>query len=73
MGRRLDSTEVIDVLTSLFIARGTPGTIRSDNGPEFVATAVKDWITGLGARPACIEPGSPWENGCVRSFNGQVP
>ena len=71
VGRRLGSTEVIDVLTDLFISRGTPAYIRSDNGPEFVATAVKTWITTLGARPAYIEPGSPWENGYVESFNGK--
>ncbi len=71
VGRRLGSTEVIDVLTDLFISRGTPGYIRSDNGPEFVATAVKAWITTLGAKPAYIEPGSPWENGYVESFNGK--
>ena len=71
VGRKLGSTEVIDVLTDLFIARGTPAYIRSDNGPEFVATAVKDWITELGAKPAYIEPGSPWENGYVESFNGK--
>ena len=71
VGRKLGSTEVIDVLTDLFITRGIPAFIRSDNGPEFVATAVKAWITGLGARPAYIEPGSPWENGYVESFNGK--
>ena len=71
VGRRLGSTEVIDVLTDLFITRGIPAYIRSDNGPEFVATAVKAWITELGARPAYIEPGSPWENGYVESFNGK--
>jgi putative transposase len=69
--RKLGSTEVIDVLTDLFISRGIPAYIRSDNGPEFVATAVKAWITELGARPAYIEPGSPWENGYVESFNGK--
>ena len=71
VGRKLGSTEVIDVLTDLFISRGTPAYIRSDNGPEFVATAVKAWITTLGAKPAYIEPGSPWENGYVESFNGK--
>jgi len=55
-----------------FIARGTPGYIRSDNGPEFIATAVKGWISGVGARTAFIEPGSPWENGYVESFNGKL-
>ena len=57
--------------TDLFISRGTPATIHSGNGPDFVAAAVKAWITGLGARPAYIEPGSPWENGYVESFNGK--
>ena len=71
VGRRLGSTEVIDVLTDLFIGRGIPATIRSDNGPEFVAKAVKAWITELGAKPVYIEPGSPWENGYVESFNGK--
>jgi transposase InsO family protein len=58
VGRKLGSSDVIDVLSDLFIARGTPGYIRSDNGPEFVATAVKGWITGLGAKTAYIEPGT---------------
>ncbi len=71
VARKLGSTEVIDVLTELFITRGTPAYIRSDNGPEFIATTVKAWITELGARPAYIEPGSPWENGYVESFNGK--
>ncbi len=80
VGRKLGSAEVpdarassgIDVLADLFIARGTPGYIRSDNGPEFVATAVKSWISGVGAKTAFIEPGSPWENGYVKSFNGKL-
>lgn len=58
---------MIDVLAELFIFRGTLGHIRSDNGPEFAAKAVKDWITGVRAGTAYIEPGSPWENGCVES------
>jgi putative transposase len=72
VGRKLGSADVIDVLADLFIARGTPGYIRSDNGPEFVATAVKGWINGVGAKTAFIEPGSPWENGYVESFNGKL-
>ena len=71
MGRKLGSAKVIDVLTELFITRGTPAYIRSDNGPEFIARTVKAWITTLGAKPAYIEPGSPWENGYVESFNGK--
>ena len=72
VGRKLGSVEVIDVLSELFILRGTPGYIRSDNGPEFIAAAVKGWISGIGAKTAYIEPGSPWENGYVESFNGKL-
>ncbi len=69
--RKLNSTDVIDVLTDLFILRGAPRFIRSDNGPEFVAQAVRDWIAAVGAKTAYIEPGSPWENGYCESFNGR--
>ncbi|WP_456306517.1 IS3 family transposase [Muricoccus nepalensis] len=72
VGRQLRAADVIDVLSDLFILRGTPGHVRSDNGPEFAATAVKGWITGVGAKTAFIEPGSPWENGYVESFNGKL-
>ena len=67
--RKLSSVDVIDVLTDLFLLRGVPGYIRSDNGPEFVAGAVRRWIAAVGARTAFIEPGSPWENGYIESFN----
>jgi putative transposase len=70
--RKLNSIDVIDVLSDLFILRGVPGHIRSDNGPEFVATAVRAWIAAVGAKTACIEPGSPWENGYIESFNGKL-
>jgi len=70
--RRLRSTDVIDVLSDLFILRGVPGHVRSDNGPEFVAKAVRDWIAAVGARTAFIEPGSPWENGYCESFNAKL-
>jgi len=69
--RKLNSTNVIDALTDLFILRGPPAYIRSDNGPEFVAQAVRDWIAAVGAKTAYIEPGSPWENGYCESFNGR--
>jgi putative transposase len=46
--------------------------IRSDNGPEFVAAVVREWIAAVGAQTAYIEPGSPWENGYVESFNGKL-
>lgn len=70
--RKLNSTEVIDALTDLFILRGVPVYIRSDNGPEFIAEAVRDWIKAVGAKTAYIEPGSPWENGYCESFNGRM-
>ncbi len=57
--RKLSSGNVIDVLSDLFILRGVPSFIRSDNGPEFVAQAVQDWIKAVGAKTAYIEPGSP--------------
>ena len=69
--RRLNSTDVIDVLTDLFILRGIPAFIRSDNGPEFVAQAVRGWIRAVRAQTAYIEPGSPWENGYCESFNAR--
>ncbi|WP_282022577.1 integrase core domain-containing protein, partial [Ruegeria faecimaris] len=69
--RKLNSTDVIDVLTDLLILSGAPSFIRSDNGPEFVAQAVRDWIAAVGAKTAYIEPGSPWENGYCESFNGR--
>jgi len=70
--RRLKSTDVIDVLSDLFILRGVPGHVRSDNGPEFIARAVREWIVAVGARTAFIEPGSPWENGYCESFNSKL-
>ena len=59
--RKLNSTDVVDALTDLFILRGAPEYIRSDNGPEFIAKKVLDWITAVGSKTAYIEPGSPWE------------
>ena len=70
--RKLKAVDVIDVLSDLFILRGLPGHIRSDNGPEFVAKAVQEWIAAVGARTAYIAPGSPWENGYVESFNARL-
>jgi transposase InsO family protein len=59
--RRLGSVDVLDVPSDLFILRGVPGHVRSDNGPEFAAKAVREWIAAVGAKTAYIEPGSPWE------------
>lgn len=72
IARRLRAIDVIDVLSDLFILRGVPGHIRSDNGPEFVAKAVQDWIAAVGAKAAYIAPGSPWENGYIESFNARL-
>ena len=70
--RKLNSADVIDVLSDLFILRGVPQHIRSDNGPEFVARTVQDWIGAVGAKTAYIERGSPWENGFIESFNARL-
>jgi len=69
--RKLNSQNVIDELTDLFIIRGFLEYIRSDNGLEFVAKSVRDWISAVGAKTAYIEPGSPWENRICESFNAQ--
>jgi len=70
--RKLNSTDVIDALSDLFILRGVPAHVRSDNGPEFIAKAVREWILAVGAKTAFIEPGSPWENGYCESFNSKL-
>ncbi|MEO0625156.1 MAG: IS3 family transposase [Pseudomonadota bacterium] len=73
VARRLDSQAVLTVLADLMAVRGVPGHIRSDNGPEFAANAVREWVTRVGAKtPFIIEPGSPWENGYNESFNGKL-
>jgi transposase InsO family protein len=72
VSRKLKATDVIDVLSDLFILRGVPEHIRSDNGAEFTAKAVQDWMTAVGAKTAYIAPGSPWENGFIESFNARL-
>ena len=69
--RTIKANDVIDTLSDLFITRGTPRFIRSDNGPEFVAELLRTWLFNLGVTTAFIEPGSPWENGYIESFNGK--
>ena len=69
--RKLNSTDVIDLLTDLFILRGIPAYIRSDNGPQFVAKTVRNWIAAVGAKTAYFEPGSPWENSYCESCNAR--
>ena len=70
--RRLNSHSVMDALYELFVFRGIPEYIRSDNGSEFTATAVRKWLSTMGVKTLFIEPGSPWENGYVESFNGKM-
>ena len=70
--RKLNSTHVLETLAELFIQRGPPAHIRSDNGPEFCADAVKRWLKRLAVKTLFVEPGSPWENGYVESFNGKL-
>jgi transposase InsO family protein len=72
VARKLKGADVIEVLAELFITRGTPEHIRSDDGPEFAAKAVQGWIAAVGAKTAYIAPGSPWENGYIESFNGKL-
>ena len=72
VARQIRSEDVIDQLFHLFIFRGIPAHIRSDNGPEFTAKAIRDWLTHLGVKTLFIEPGSPWENGYIESFNGKL-
>ena len=71
VNRKLNSIDVVDALTDLFILRGPPLYIRSDNGPEFISEKVRKWITAVGSKTAFIEPGSPWENGYCESFNAR--
>ncbi len=70
--RQITSGDVIEQLFYLFIFRGTPGYIRSDNGPEFTAKTVRRWLKDLEVTTLFIEPGSPWENGYIESFNGKL-
>ncbi len=71
-GRHFKSDDVLHCLTEMFVTRGIPEHIRSDNGPEFVANAVREWLGRLGVKTLYIEPGSPWENGYIESFNGKL-
>ena len=72
VARRLNSEDVLERLSDLFICRGVPDYIRSDNGPEFTAHRVRDWLESVEVKTLFIEPGSPWENGYVESFNGKL-
>jgi putative transposase len=70
--RRLQSDDVLSCLTELFVKHGPPEHIRSDNGSEFTAKVVRQWLKRLGVQTLFIEPGSPWENGYIESFNGKL-
>ena len=72
VGRRLSSQDVLAVLAELCVRRGPPAYIRSDNGPEFAARAVRQWLARIDVQTLFIEPGSPWENGYIESFNGRL-
>jgi len=72
VGRQLRSQDVIECLGDLFVRRGIPDHIRSDNGAEFTAHVVRRWLKRLGIKTLYIEPGSPWENGYIESFNGKL-
>ena len=72
VGRKLNSTDVLEVLDDLFIRRGVPPHIRSDNGSEFTAEVVRLWLETLEVKPLYIEPGSPWENGHIESFHDKL-
>jgi len=69
---QLKSDDVLDVLSDLFLTKGIPDYIRSDNGSEFTAQALRDWLKGLGVKTAYIEPGSPWDFGFNERFNGSL-
>lgn len=70
--RSITATDVVATLEYLFRVHGEPEYIRSDNGPEFIANAVKAWLRQAGVQTLYIEPGSPWENAYVESFNGKL-
>ncbi|WP_343617288.1 IS3 family transposase [Novosphingobium sp.] len=72
VARRLRSEDVLAALADLFITRGPPAHIRSDNGPEFIAAAVQQWLARIGVKTLYITSGSPWENGYCESFNGSM-
>jgi transposase InsO family protein len=72
VGRQLKAEDVLERLANLFVTRGVPAFIRSDNGPEFVNGQLRDWLGRLGVETLFIEAGSPWENGYVESFHGKL-
>lgn len=72
VARSLKSEDVLERLSDLFVRRGVPKYLRSDNGSEFTATKVREWLGRVGVKTLFIQPGSPWENGFIESFNGKL-
>ncbi len=72
VARSLKSEDVLERLSDLFVRRGVPKCIRNDNGSEFTANKVRDWLKRVGVQTLFIAPGSPWENGYIESFNGKL-
>lgn len=72
MSRKLTSEDVLERLSDLFVRKGVPDHIRSANGSEFTAKRVWEWLERVGVKTLYVEPGSPWENGYVDSFNGKL-
>lgn len=70
--RRMTADDVLDVLRDLFVIRGVPKHIRSDNGPEFIAEAIRKYLTAAGVETLYVEPGSPWQNGYAESFHSRL-
>lgn len=71
VARSIKAWDVLETLATLIVTHGLPSYIRSDNGPEFVARELRQWLSHIGVQTAYIEPGSPWENGYCESFNGK--
>ena len=72
LSRKLTSEDGLERLSDLFVREGVPDHIRSDNGSEFTAKRVREWLERVGVKSLSIEPGSPWENGYVESVNGKL-
>lgn len=72
VGRSITSEDAIDTLAELFAMHGVPKRLRCDNGPEFISTAIKQWLATIGVEILYIEPGSPWQNGVCESFNSRL-
>jgi transposase InsO family protein len=70
--RSIKAADVIDVLSQIMLVRGTPGHLRSDNGPEFIANALKSYLAKVEVGTLYIEPGAPWENGYAESFHSRL-